>query len=255
MKTPLRILTRSTIAAVLALAAAIPAHAASRTIDPQALALLQRMSDSLSSAKAFTFRADTIVELPALTGQFITVFSKAEVTLRRPDGLRVLMTGEAPHFDFFYDGRTVTAYAPGTRLYSVKNAPPTLEEMLRGLQAETGIRFAMAPFLFQDAYRVFTHGIKSAVIVGITSIRGSKCDHLAFRSPGVNWEIWIDSSGSHLPRRLAVTFTDRPNFPRTLVEFTSWNLHPCLWGDPFRFRKPLGAHEIPFDKILKSSSR
>jgi hypothetical protein len=40
----------------------------------------------------------------------------------------------------------------------------------------------------------------------------------------VNWEIWIESGERALPRRLAITYTGETNFPRSLVEFSHWNL-------------------------------
>ena len=100
-----------------------PARATSR-IDPQALEVLRRMSRTLGEAKAFTYRSRSIVEVPAKTGQFITLFSTAEVALKRPDKLRARLTGEAPHFDFYFDGKTASAFAPATKVYStVEEAP------------------------------------------------------------------------------------------------------------------------------------
>ena len=61
-----------------------PAQATSR-VDPQALEALKRMSTTLGAAKALTYRSRTIVEVPAKTGQFITLFSTAEVALKRPE--------------------------------------------------------------------------------------------------------------------------------------------------------------------------
>jgi hypothetical protein len=52
-----------------------------------------------------------------------------------------------------------------------------------------------------------------------------------------------------------VTFTDRTNFPRILVEFLNWNLNPWLKAGDFVFRKPAGAREIPFLSVLKSNAR
>jgi hypothetical protein len=86
-------------------------------------------------------------------------------------------------------------------------------------------------------------------------VNGAACQHLAFRSPGVNWEIWIGSGQRALPWRLAVTFTDRANFPRTLVEFLSWNLNPWLKNSDFVFRKPAGAREIPFLSVIRPNAR
>jgi hypothetical protein len=111
------------------------------------------------------------------------------------------------------------------------------------------------PLLKDDPYASLTRDLQSAVIVGETRINGVRCDHLAFRRPGVNWEIWIESGSRALPRRLAATFTDRPNFPRTIVEFTRWNLHPWLPDCLFRFHKPAKAKEISFADVIKDARR
>lgn len=228
---------------------------AAERIDPQALASLKRMSSTLAAAKAFTYKSKNILEVPATTGQFVTLFSSGEIALKRPDKIRARMGGDAPSFDFFYDGAAVSAFAPGTKVFSTSKAPATIDAMLEGLREETGIRFASAPLLFSDPYAVLTRGLTSAVVVGPSVIDGTACEHLAFRSPGVNWEIWIEASPRALPRRLAVTFTDRTNFPRTLVDFSDWNLRPWLRDGVFVFRQPPGAREIPFASVLKSAGR
>jgi len=214
------------------------------------------MSATLSSAAAFTYRSKTIFEVPAANGQFITLFSTGKVALKRPDKLLAEFRGSAPHFDFFYDGAEVAAFAPGANVYSMKLAPDTIDAMLAGVQAETGIRFASAPLLTSNPFRSLTRGLTSAVFVGPTRVDGVTCDHLAFRSEGINWEIWLESNQRALPRRLAVTFTDQANFPRTMVELSHWNLRPwCLPDRNFEFHPPTGAKEIPFTSALEAAGR
>jgi hypothetical protein len=100
------------------------AKGASR-IDPQALEVLRRMSTTLGAAKAFTYGSTSILEVPAKTGQFITLFSTVELALKRPDKLRARLTGEGPHFDFYFDGATASAFAPTTSLgTTARQAPP-----------------------------------------------------------------------------------------------------------------------------------
>jgi len=224
-------------------------------IDPNALSLLKRMSDSLAKEKAFTYRSQSILEVPAITGQFITLFSVGEVSLRRPDMLSARLGGDAPRFDFYFDGKSVSSCAPATKVFSQTNAPATIDEMLSGLHEETGVRFPSAPILFSDPYAILTRNLTSALLVGPTQVDGKACDHLAFRSPGVNWEIWIDAGSDALPRRLAVTFTDQPNCPRTIINFSHWNLHPNLPKSSFLFKQPVGFAEIPFRAILHSADR
>lgn len=238
------------------LISALPAaQAASAKIDPKALELLKSMSTTLGSAKAFTYKSSSIVEAPSRTGQFITLFSNAEVAVQRPNKISACLTGEAPNFCFVYDGKTAAAYAPGTKTYSESPAPATIDTMLPALENETGIRFVTAPLLFSNSYAVLTNDLQSAIVVGPAKVDGVACEHLAFRSPGVNWEIWIESGSTPLPRRLAATFTDKPNFPRTIVQFTNWNLHPWLCQSCFVFHKPADAREIPFRSIIKPNSR
>ena len=237
-----------------ALHSAEPAKAPPR-VDPQALGHLQRMSASLAAAKAFSYKSTSTLEVPARTGQFLTLFSAADVVLKRPNKLWVRLAGEAPHFDFHYDGASVAACAPAAQVYSLTKAPPALDSMLPELERETGIRFASMPLLFSNPYSVLSRGVTSAMVVGSGRVRGEPCVHLAFKSPGVNWEIWIESGSRALPRRLATTFTDRANFPRTLVEFSDWNLHPWISDSKFVFRPPAGSREMPFRSVMKSTAR
>ena len=250
----MKILPRHTLS-LLAILTTAPLLTAAPAIDSAALEPLKRMSQTLSGASAFTYRSQTVFEVPAVNGQFITLFSRAEVALQRPNQLRARLTGEAPHFDFYYDGAKVSAFAPATKVYSSSAAPATIDAMLAGLRAETGIRFVTSGLLMSNPYATLTRGLTSAIVVGPTDVNGVKCTHLAFRSAGVNWEIWLEANAQALPRRLAVTFTDTPNFPRTLVELSHWNLRPWLWKNSFSFTPPAGAKQIPFTSVMKSVDR
>lgn len=229
--------------------------AASTTVDPNALSLLRRMSDSLSKAGGITCSERVVMEVPSVTGQFVTLVPEGRVALRRPDRLRARFTGDAPPFDLFYDGTSVSVAAPHAGVYSTVKAPSTIDAMLGGLRRETGVRLPAAPLLKSNPYEALVQDLQSAVVVGETKVDGVTCDHLAFRRPGVNWEIWIEAGHRALPRRLAATYTDQRNFPRSIVEFRDWNLHPWLPDALFTFRKPSGAKEIPFAGVLKDAKR
>jgi hypothetical protein len=230
-------------------------RADSTAIDPNALSLLRRMSDSLAKARGFTCTERVIMEVPSVTGQFLTFVPEGRVALRRPDGLRARFLGDAPPFDLFYDGSTLSVVAPHAGVYSTAKAPSGLDAMIAGLRRETGVRLPAAPLLLSNPYEALAKDLQSAVIVGETKVDGVTCDHLAFRRPGVNWEIWIEAGPRALPRRLAATYTDRRNFPRSIVEFKDWNLHPWLPGSLFVFRKGPDAREVPFATVLKKADR
>ena len=213
---------------------------------PEALDLLKRMSDTLGSAHAFTFRSRSTIEVPAKSGQFVTLIANSEVALERPDKLRVHVTGEVRNFEFYYDGSSITAFDPKADVYSSRPAPGTIDEMLKFVEQQTGIYFPSADVMYSNPYAVLSEGLTSAFVVGSATVDGHSCKHLAFRSPGVNWEIWVDTGPRAIPRRLAVTYTNVTNFPRFLVEFSNWNFHPKLSAAQFVFKKPRNAGRVEF---------
>jgi len=230
-----------------------PGHASQTTgkvpapmTEQHALDLLKRMSTTLSGARAFTYRSRSTVEIPAKTGQFVTLFAQSEVALERPNKLSVRVTGEVPNFDFYYDGKTFEAYSQNNHVYSMDSAPDNIDGMLKVIEEKTGIHFPSADVMFSDPYAMLSKKLVSAFVVGPATVDGQACEHLAFISRGVNWEIWVDSGERALPRRLAVTYTDVQNLPRFLVEFSDWNLQPSLSDADFAFKPPVDAKQVPF---------
>jgi hypothetical protein len=222
------------------------AKAPAAVMEQAALDLLKRMSETLGAAKAFTYQSRSTVEVPAKTGQFVTLFGTSNVALERPNKLSVRVTGEVRNFDFYYDGINIFAFSPKDNAYSIADAPGTIDEMLKFVEHKTGIYFPSADVMFSDPYAMMATGVTSAFVVGPAAVDGFPCTHLAFRVPGVNWEIWIDTGKRALPRRLAVTYTDVRNFPRFLVEFYKWNLQPKLAASQFVFKRPPSAKQIEF---------
>ena len=216
-------------------------------MEQPALDELKRMSMALSAAQAFTCKSRSTVEVPVRkTGQYITLMGNSEVALQRPNKLRVRVTGEVPNFDFYYDGTNIVAYSPKNKVYSITKAPGTLDEMLKNLEAKTGIQFPAADMLVSDPYAGFIEGLTSAFVVGKSTADGVACQHLAFMNPGVHWQVWVDSGKIALPQRLAVTYADVQNFPRRLVEFSDWDLQPNLTDNDFVFQPPADAKKIEF---------
>jgi hypothetical protein len=229
--------------------AAEEAKSAARVAAPireqRALDLVKRMSDTLAAAGAFTYRSSSAIELRAKTGQFVTLFADSEVALQRPNKLQVRVTGEVPNFQLYYDGRSVTAYSPKDNVYSTASAPAKIDEMLELVHQKANIHFPASDLMLTDPYAALARDLRSGFVVGPATVDGTACEHLAFRAPDSNWEIWIETQ-SALPRRLLVTYTSVVNFPRLAVELSNWNLTPKMDPGRFEFAKPAGAKQIDF---------
>ena len=69
-------------------------------------------------------------ESPSRFGPRSCYTTKSEVTLQRPDKLRVITSGDGPASEFYYNGKTMTAFAPAENLVAVADAPPTIDDAL-----------------------------------------------------------------------------------------------------------------------------
>jgi hypothetical protein len=88
-------------------------------------------------------------------------------------------------------------------------------------------------------------------VVGKGVVEGVRCDHLAFRAPHVDWQIWIQEGKEPLPRKLVITTRDVANAPQFSVVVTKWNLKPTFTAQTFSFSPPSGAKKVDFVPLVK----
>ena len=98
--------------------AAKPAKKAAATdfkmiLEPRAMDLLKATSARLAAAKSMSFTATVGYEYPSKLGPPIVYTSRYDVTMQRPDKLRIMMPGDGPASEFYYDGKTMIAYRAG----------------------------------------------------------------------------------------------------------------------------------------------
>jgi hypothetical protein len=228
-------------------AAPAPAQDVARgVIDPEALNRLRQMSETLAAARSFSYRTRTSGEVPAPTGQFLTVFASTEIAVQRPDKVSARIGGGLPPHRIVYDGATLWAFDPQHNMYARRAESGGIQAAIRFLEEQAGIPFPAEDFLTPDPYASMTRNLESAFVAGPAEVDGHPTDHLAFMNAAANWEIWIDRGKEALPRRFAITFKDAPNFPRFHIEFLDWKLNPRHPAGEFAFTPPKGARQIDF---------
>ena len=216
-------------------------------VEKYALERLKQMSEKLASSKAFTFHASSFIEVPAVTGQFLTLFTESDIALQRPNKLRVDVSGDVPGFQLYFDGAKLSAFDPQKNLHSVSDPLATIDRMLDFVLTKAQINFPSADFMYSNPYAVMTKNLTHAIVVGPSMVNGVPCEHFAYMEPGLNWEIWIENGPRALPLRLAMTYKKASNFPRFMVEYKDWNLNPKLNADLFVFKAPANSKVIEFD--------
>jgi len=215
-------------------------------IEPKATELLKAMSSRLASAKTMSFTAVNTYESPARSGQPLYYTTISEVTLQRPDKLRVITPGDGPPTEFYYDGKHMVAYDPAVNLVAVADAPPTIDAMAKAVYDQAAIYFPYIDFIVSDPYKDMSDGLKSAFFVGQSGVvGGTLTDMVAVASDIVQAEIWIGAS-DHLPRMIRAVFPQEAGKNRYETQFSDWHLNTAVKPDSFASQRAEKAPHMPF---------
>ena len=234
------------LAAFLTLAAATVASAQPAGIDPQATKLLRASTDFLASQQRFSVESRNTLEVVLTSGQKIQFGHAARMWVQRPDKLRADRFGDLVGQSFYYDGKSLTLFEPGERTYATVAAPGTLEAMLDMARTKLDIVAPAGDLIYRNAYDILMADVTEGFVVGKGVVEGARCDHLAFRSPNVDWQIWIQEGREPLPRKLVITSRDQAGAPQFSVVVTKWNLKPNVASQTFTFKAPSGATRVEF---------
>jgi hypothetical protein len=246
----LHFLLSAALAAVTAVqlgsAAAQTTPATPPRIDPKAIAILHAACDVLSGAKSMSFTAVDTYERAARNGQPLYYTVESKVTLQRPDKLRVIKVGDGVPDEFYYDGKTMSAYIPSANLVAVSDAPPTIDEMLDAAWDVAGIYFPFADVMMSHPCAVLEKNITSAFYVGQSVVvGGTTTDIVAIEGDGLQAELWIGAS-DHLPRMIRVTYPNEPAHAHYQTDYTDWQLGAAVDASAFKSDKAASAARMAF---------
>jgi hypothetical protein len=224
-------------------AAAAPVEPA---LEPKAIDLLKAMSERLAAARTMTFTAVGTYESPSRLGPPLAYTTTSDVTLQRPDRLRVITSGDGPASEFYYDGMTMMAYAPAENLVAVADAPPTVDAALKAAFDSAAIYFPFTDALVADPYKDIAEGLKVAFVIGQSRVvGGTTTDMVAIANDLVFAQIWIGTDDK-LPRMIRAVYVIDPSRLRHQVEFSNWHLDGPVPTDAFASSRATGAAHIQF---------
>jgi hypothetical protein len=215
-------------------------------IDPAAQRLLKASTDFLASQKQFSAETRNTLEVVLKSGQKVEFNHQARLSVQRPNKLSAKRTGDLVDQVFVYDGKSLTLHNPQDKVYAQVPAPDALEGMLEFARTQLDIVAPAGDLLDKNAYGILMDGVTDGFVVGKAVIEGVRCDHLAFRAPHVDTQIWVQEGTQPLPRKMVITTRDLPNAPQFAVTVTKWNLKPTFGAQTFSFTPPAGAKKVDF---------
>jgi hypothetical protein len=219
---------------------------APEALEPRAIEVLKASSARLAAARTMSFTATAEYESPSRLGPPLVYTTLSEVTLQRPDKLRVITPADGSPSEFYYDGKSMMAFAPAENLVAVAAAPPTVDEALRVAYESAAIYFPFTDVLVADPYGDLAPSLKKAFYIGQSKVvGGTTTDMIGVVTDTLFGQMWIGADDK-LPRAYRVTYLDDPQRLRQAVVFSRWQLDGAVDADAFASAKAAAATKIPF---------
>lgn len=231
--------------------AAAPKASATRQVPPppmeaKAIDILKATSLRLAQAHNLSFNAVEIFEHPSRQGDPLAYSTKYEVKLQRPDKLKVVIAGDGPASEFYYNGKVMMAYSPAENLVAVADAPATIDAMLESAYHAAGIYFPFDDVIVADPYQDIAKGLQMAYYIGQSHVvGGTTTDIIAYVDGGVFLQMWVGADDK-LPRMIHAMYLDDPLRLRHELVFSDWQLETNLPADAFAGSDAAGAKRIHF---------
>jgi hypothetical protein len=213
-----------------------------------ALQILKAMSTYLASQKTVSMTFDSAVEVITPDLEKIQFTSSGTLLLARPNEIHATRTGGYSDVEFFFDGKTLTAYGKNKNIYAQLDAPGTVDQLVDKLR-ERGFVPPGADLLLADVYGALNGGIISSKHVGEGVVEGVECEHLAFRNQDTDWQLWVETGDKPMPRKYVITSKAIGGAPQYTLVIRDWKTGVPADAATFAFKAPAGAQKIDLDAI------
>ena len=215
-------------------------------IEPRAIDVLKAASARLAAAKSMSFTAVVSYEFPSRLGPPLVYTVRSDVTMQRPDKLKIVTPGDGPASSLFYDGKTMVEYSPGPDLAAVAAAPPTIDAAMRAAYENAAIYYPFTDLILSDPYDALVAGATLVFYVGKSEeVGGTETDMVVWADNDIFLQIWIGTKDK-LPLRIRAIYRNDPLQLRHDMVLSDWQIDPAIPPGTFTSQKALAAKRIPF---------
>src|SRR5882757_531978 len=215
-------------------------------IDPEADKVLHQLSDHNKQVKSAIFRlSDTIDDVQA-DGRKLQFAHVRELTVLRPNKLKIETTGDVTSRTLWKDGKTLTVLERDKNVYAQIPDPGTISQALDLLQEKYNMSVPAADLLSADVYKSMTEGCEAINYVGLGYVGDEKCHHLAFTRDNIDWQMWITAGNKPSPRKMVITYKRLPGEPQYTMQLLKIEYEPKVNDSVFAAQIPKGADKIEF---------
>jgi hypothetical protein len=226
----------------------IPA-ARAQVRDDGAKALFKTMSDYVAGQKNISIAYDSDIEVITGDLQKIQFTSSGQLQLSRPDKVHATRTGGYTDVEFFFDGKVFTFYGRDTNVFAQSQSAGSFDQLVGRLRAEYSVEAPGADLLVSNVYDKLIEDVVDARHIGLGVIDGIECEHLAFRTLDVDWQVWIEVGARPIPRKYVITSKAVTGGPQYTLRIKDWKADAAIAPDVFTFKQPAGARKVEFKEL------
>jgi|SRR5215471_13178559 len=212
--------------------------------ETQAKNLFKAMSDYLAAQQAISFEYDATLEIVTKQKQKLGLASSGTMTLNRPDKIHATRMGGFANVEYVFDGKTLTLLGKNANVYAQIEAPGTIDHVIDELRNKYHRPVPGADLLMSDIYKELMPLVVDTKDLGSGVIGGVECDHLAFRTKEVDWQIWIAHGDRPYPCRYVITSTKVTGEPQYTIDIRAWKTGAEVVSDRFSLQVPTDAKKL-----------
>ena len=215
-----------------------------------AKAVLKSMSDYVSSQKTIELTFDSDIEIITPQLEKIQFTNSGDVLLSRPDKLRAHRVGGYSDVALFFDGKTASILGKSANAYAQVNLTGTVDQLIAALRSGSGIALPGADLLLSNSYEALVADVTEAKYMGRGVIDGVECEHLAFRNPDTDWQLWVEVGNTPIPRKMVITSKTINSAPQYTLRVKNWKTGGKPADKEFVFVPPAGLKKLNPDQLI-----
>jgi hypothetical protein len=123
--------------------------------------------------------------------QKLMLSSSGTLTLSRPDKVRATRFGGFADAELVFGGKMLGLIGKNGKVYAQLDVPGSVDHLIDELREKYNMLLPAADLLTSNPYDLLMADVVDIKDIGSGVIGGVECDHLAFRSKDVDWQIWI----------------------------------------------------------------
>jgi hypothetical protein len=244
----LRSLMRIAATATSIAGLSVAATQGARADDPAKV--LKAMADYTASQKSISANFESDIEIITPELQKIQFTSSGQMKMNRPDKLRIKRTGGYADVELVYDGKTISLYGNNAKSYVQADLAGTVDKMIDAIQTRAGAGLPGTDLLLSNSYDELMANVVEGKHIGQGVVDGVECEHLAFRTPDTDWQIWIEAGTNPAPHKYVITSKTLAGAPQYTLRIRDWKTDAITDADAFAFKPPAGATKVDLDSTV-----